>query len=206
MPLTRRTCFWDDQAAARVFEACRWPRGVTCPGCADGARVRRIAGVSTPTGSFKCYACQRRFTVRTGTVLEGSHIPLSRWLRAILLVSGAGKRLGCKHIEEACGVAPRISRAMRQKLGVALAAPDPAREDLSEAQAAFNAGLLTDDEAPDGGVFKDVCRALSLPSATNEEEFLQAVRHVMCAARAAHASPRPMCVVVRQHSLVSQEL
>lgn len=206
MPLTRRTCFWNEQAAASVFEACRWPRGVACPACADGARVRRLAGDSTPTGSFKCYACQRRFTVRTGTVLEGSHIPLSRWLRAILLVSGAGKRLGCKHIEEVCGVAPRISRAMRQKLGMSLAAPDPAPEDISGARAAFNASLLTDDEAPDGGVFKDVCRALSLTSPPDEGEFLHAVRHVMCAGRAESRSPRAMCAVTRQHGLLTQEL
>lgn len=206
MPLTRRNCFWNEQAAASVFEACRWPGGFECPSCADGARVRRIAGASTPSGSFKCYSCQRRFTVRTGTVLEGSHIPLSRWLRAILLVAGGGKRLGCKHIEEVCEVAPRIARTMRRKLVGSLSLPEPEGEDMSAARAAFQAAVIPDDLAADEGVFEDVCRALSVCSELDETRFLLAVRHVMRAGRAESASPHVACRVAVQRVALTQEL
>jgi hypothetical protein len=144
--------------------------------------------------------------VRTGTVLEGSHIPLSRWLRAILLVAGGGKRLGCKHIEEVCSVAPRISRTMRRKLVGSLASPDPEGEDMSAAKAAVQENVLPDDLAADEGVFEDVCRALSVCSELDETAFLLAVRHVMLAGRAESVSPGAACRVAVQRVALTQEL
>lgn len=179
MSLFDQKCFWDESAAARAIEAVRWPQGAECPACGEVRRVRPIAGRTTVSGSFKCYACSRRFSVRNGCVLEGSHIPLSRWLRAILLVACATKPVGCKHLEEACGVAPRIARILRHKIVLRLEAPCDAAT-LDDAQTAFHAVLAAaPSPGPDDRAFDDVGRALGIPDSDGEMAFLKAVFQVV---------------------------
>lgn len=69
-----------DEAAARTYlERRRWPHGPRCPVC-ESDRI----GPHSP-GIYRCVACGEAFTVRTGTVLERSHVPLHLWLRAIAM-------------------------------------------------------------------------------------------------------------------------
>ena len=39
----------------------------------------------TQAGMFLCNDCRDKFTCRTGTVMERSHVPLHKWLLAIHL-------------------------------------------------------------------------------------------------------------------------
>ena len=175
MSLLERVFFWDESAAARVIEVVRWPQGAECPGCSEVRRVRPIGGRTTASGSFKCYGCNRRFSVRNGCMLEGSHIPLSRWLRAILLLACATKPVGCKHLEEVCGVAPRIARTLRHKIADRLAAGYDASGavNVQTALGAVSAAVAT----PVSGdrVFEDVCRGRGVPDNGEELVFLRAV-------------------------------
>ena len=43
------------------------------------------------TGYYRCSDCSQVFTVRTGTIIERSHVPLHKWLYAIYLVVTARK-------------------------------------------------------------------------------------------------------------------
>ena len=70
----------EDKALAHIT-ASRWPDGEpTCPHC--GSTRTRIMGGKTQAGMHLCNDCRDKFTVRTGTVMERSHIPLSKWLLA----------------------------------------------------------------------------------------------------------------------------
>lgn len=72
-----------DQETARLYlESRLWPNGVTCPTCRKGERITTRKG-----GYYRCNACNLDFTVRTGTVMDRSHIPLHKWLGAMLLVA-----------------------------------------------------------------------------------------------------------------------
>jgi transposase-like protein len=42
-------------------------------------------------GLWKCGVCRKQFTVTVGTVLEGSHLPISKWLMAIFLMCSSKK-------------------------------------------------------------------------------------------------------------------
>lgn len=78
------TILFPDEEAARYIESRRWPNGPRCPVCASD----RI-GAHSP-GIYRCYACEasdgEKFTVRTGTVMERSKIPLVKWLHAMYLI------------------------------------------------------------------------------------------------------------------------
>jgi len=81
--------FHDEAKATAHMEADRWPDGVYCALCGS-VNVHRMAG-KTQAGMFQCNDCREKFTVRTGTVFERSHIPLHKWLMA-LHIMGAGKK------------------------------------------------------------------------------------------------------------------
>ena len=71
--------FTDEVAAVALFmEADRWPKKVICPLC--GCDTVHKMGGKTQAGIFVCNGCHGKFTVRTGTVFERSHIPVHKWL------------------------------------------------------------------------------------------------------------------------------
>ncbi|MEE8270758.1 MAG: IS1595 family transposase [Alphaproteobacteria bacterium] len=72
--------------AIDIVEKRAWPHGPVCPHCGGSARIYRITGKSARLGLRKCGACRRQFTVRVGTIFEGSHIPLHKWLLAIFMM------------------------------------------------------------------------------------------------------------------------
>jgi transposase-like protein len=112
--------FTDEAAAIAHVEASRWPDGgVTCPHCGS-VNVHRMAG-KTQAGYFLCNDCRDKFTCRTGTVMERSHIPVHKWLLAIHLLSASKKGMSAHQLHRMLGVtyksawflAHRIREAMR---------------------------------------------------------------------------------------------
>jgi transposase-like protein len=111
--------FHDEDAARRAIEAMLWPNGPVCPKC--GEAERRYA--TKRPGRYRCAnpACRKDFTVTTGTVMERSHIPLTKWLMAIYLMASSKKGVSSHQLHRALGIsyqaawfmAHRIREAMR---------------------------------------------------------------------------------------------
>ncbi|UDL88331.1 IS1595 family transposase [Mesorhizobium sp. PAMC28654] len=115
--------FHDEDAAREHIEASRWPNGASCPLC-GGLSVHRMAG-KTQAGMFLCNDCRGKFTCRTGTVMERSHIPLHKWLLAIHLIASSKKGISAHQLMRNLGIgsyrsawflAHRIREAMREDL------------------------------------------------------------------------------------------
>ena len=95
--------FHDEAKALAHIEASRWPDGEpTCPHC--GSTRTRIMGGKTQSGMHLCNDCRDKFTVRTGTVMERSHIPLHKWLLATHLMAASKKGMSAKQMERMLGV------------------------------------------------------------------------------------------------------
>ena len=114
--------FHDEDAARAHIEASRWPNGANCPLCGS-INVMRMAG-KTQAGYFLCRDCRGKFTCRTGTVMERSHIPLHKWLLAIHLMTSSKKgmsahqlfrNLGFGSYRTAWFLAHRIREAMTDR-------------------------------------------------------------------------------------------
>ena len=58
----------------------------------------------TQAGMFLCNVCRNKFTVRTGTVMERSHVPLHKWLLATHLMAASKKGMSAKQLERMLGV------------------------------------------------------------------------------------------------------
>jgi transposase-like protein len=88
----RKAIYHDDDAARAHLENVLWPQGPVCPRCGVmGDRVHLMAGKSTRPGLYKCKDCRKPFTVTIGTVMERSHIPLSKWVMAAQIMASSKK-------------------------------------------------------------------------------------------------------------------
>ncbi|MCY3627264.1 MAG: IS1595 family transposase [Gammaproteobacteria bacterium] len=76
--------FPDDLAAEQWFESARWPTDDkrTCPKCGSCNTVAKENRKPLP---FRCRDCRSFFSVRHGSVMEKSRIPLRKWAIAIFL-------------------------------------------------------------------------------------------------------------------------
>ena len=75
--------FTDEDKAREFLEASRWPDGPVCPFCGQLDTVSKLGGKSMGPGWYYCSNCQdKKFTVRVGTLMERSHIPMHKWLLA----------------------------------------------------------------------------------------------------------------------------
>ena len=65
--------FPDDAKAEAWFAGTRWPNGPACPYCGS-AHV--LSGAKHATMPYRCRekGCRKRFSVKTGTVMEASNI------------------------------------------------------------------------------------------------------------------------------------
>ncbi len=118
--------FNDEDKARAYFEEIRWPDGVTCPHCgnANSARIYNIAAnpkKKVRAGLRECQDCHGQFTVRTGSVMESSHVALTKWALAYRLMAASKKGISAHRLHRTIGVtyktawfmAHRIREAMR---------------------------------------------------------------------------------------------
>lgn len=94
--------FHDEAKALAHIEAQRWNGEPACPHCRSLA-VRKMGG-KTQAGMFLCNDCRDKFTVRTGTVMERSHIPLHKWLLATQLMAASKKGMSALQMSRMLGV------------------------------------------------------------------------------------------------------
>jgi transposase-like protein len=94
--------FHDEAEATAHMEADRWPDGVYCPLCGSD-NVTKMGG-KTQAGMFMCNGCRDKFTVRTGTIFERSHIPLHKWLLATHLMAASKKSVSALQLQRMLGL------------------------------------------------------------------------------------------------------
>ena len=72
--------FSNEQEVERMFIEARWPNGVACPGCGSLGVTERPTRKPQP---FRCNDCRMDFSVKTGSIMHGSKLPLSAWAIAM---------------------------------------------------------------------------------------------------------------------------
>ena len=77
--------FGDDAKAEAWLVSNRWPDGMRCPFCDGESLSPRKTRRQTP--QYRCRSCRRDFTVKTGTIMEDSKLPLSKWAVGFYLVT-----------------------------------------------------------------------------------------------------------------------
>ncbi len=112
----------NEEAARKHLEAIRWPNGQpVCPHCGSTEGARALGGESMGPGWFYCEDCQDKFTVRTGTVYERSHIPLHKWLLAFRLLVSSKKGMSSHQLARTLDVSYKSAWFLSHRIREAMA-------------------------------------------------------------------------------------
>ena len=107
--------FPDDAAAERWFVEKRWPEAPHCPHCGS---TRVQTGAAHATMPYRCREreCRRRFSVRTGTVMDSSNIGFQKWAIALFLFSTNLKGVASMKLHRDLGVTQRTAWFMAHRI------------------------------------------------------------------------------------------
>ena len=111
------TYFSNPDNCVAYMAAKRWPNGVTCPTCGS-TKVRYDA----KTWRWQCasHHAKRKFSLKTGTVLEDSPLGLDKWLPVVWLVTNCKNGVSSWEIHRAMGVTQKTAWFMLQRARLAL--------------------------------------------------------------------------------------
>ena len=104
--------FPDEESAREWFESRVWPSGRVCPRCEGDATIE----ASHARMPYWCPACREYFSVRTGTVLERSKVPLRKWVYAIYLHLTSLKGVSSMKLHRDIGVSQKTAWFMLQRI------------------------------------------------------------------------------------------
>lgn len=107
IPLLPKACS-DERAAVEFFEAQRWADcAPACPKCGsvDVYQMMKAGGAERQENfRWRCRDCKGQYTVRTGTIMEDSGLPLTVWAFAFWQACAGKKGVSAKQIERQCGI------------------------------------------------------------------------------------------------------
>ena len=105
--------FPGEEAARGYFEGNRWPEGVSCPHCGsvDVALIKSLKPMP-----FRCRDCRQHFSVRTGTVLAESRLPLHKWLMAIYMITTARRGIPSTQMARELGITQKSAWLLAQRI------------------------------------------------------------------------------------------
>lgn len=105
--------FPDEAAARTYFETNRWNGEVSCPHCGSlsAAPVKSMKPMP-----FRCRDCRQHFSVRTGTVLAESRLPLHKWLMAIYMMTTARKGIPSTQMARELGITQKSAWFLAQRI------------------------------------------------------------------------------------------
>jgi transposase-like protein len=140
--------FSDEQICVDAVAQLRWPDGKpTCPACGKQdhyylARQKR----------WKCKECWKQFSVKVGTVMEDSPIPLCKWLLAMWMLANCKNGASSYEVHRAIGVSQKSAWFMLQRIRLAMC-PDAPRK------VGGSGSTVEADETVIGGKLKNMHRS-----------------------------------------------
>jgi transposase-like protein/IS1 family transposase len=113
------TAFQTDDKCRELLRRLRWPAGVECPRCKMAATE-----LKTDKELFYCKDCDYQFTVTAGTIFNDSHLPLTKWFMATLLLCEAKKGISACQIQRTIGVSYKTAWYLCHRIRAAMAEAD----------------------------------------------------------------------------------
>ena len=104
--------FPDEAAARKWFESLVWPDGRYCPRCGS-TRTHEASHKHSP---YRCTDCRSYFSVKTGTLTEGSNLSLRKWAFALYLETTSLKGVSSMKLHRDIGVTQKTSWFMLHRI------------------------------------------------------------------------------------------
>ena len=114
--------FPDDAAAEAWFTEIRWSEGPHCPHC-HSENVQ--SGAKHKTMPYRCRTCRKRFSLKTGTVMEASNLGYQAWAMALYLLLTGLKGVSSMKLHRDLDVSQKTAWHLAHRLRKAFEADGP---------------------------------------------------------------------------------
>jgi len=119
--------------AYRYLEELRWDGDPVCPHCGvigghyfltpeNGVSRKTSSGSLSQRRTWKCADCRRQFSVLTGTVMHGSHIPLRTWIFVYFEMAANKNGIAAREVARKYGLQPKSAWHLTQRIREAMKA------------------------------------------------------------------------------------
>jgi transposase-like protein len=119
LPKTLQTAiqyFSDEEFCVQFVAKLRWPKGkATCPKCGS-----QNSHYMSTRRTWRCNDCDKRYSVKQGTIFEDSPIPLHKWLAAFWLIANAKNGISSYEVHRALGVTQKSAWFMLHRIRLAI--------------------------------------------------------------------------------------
>ncbi len=140
--------FATEEQCLAYLEAKRWPNGVRCLTCGSKEISRITRKVTKKSDNkraqlYQCLepTCKAQFSATTGTIFNGSHLPLDKWYMAIALIVDAKKGMSALQLQRHLKVNYRTAWYLSHRI----------REAMVDKDAPKLKGIVEIDETYIGG-------------------------------------------------------
>ncbi len=129
----------DEASAILYFEEKRWGDKPTCPSCSSEDVFKGQPNRRLPL--WRCKGCIYQFTVTSGTIMEGTKLPLRKWLFAFFIIGGSKKGVSAHYLSRTIQVTQKTAWHLAHRI----------RATMADDTQKFTGGIVESDETYIGG-------------------------------------------------------
>ena len=131
--------FSDQESCIKHLEDVRWAGNLECPHCESNNVAPKNEG--DKIGRWNCRLCKSSFNVLSGTLFQGTQIPLPKWFMAIHLMGDAKKSISSSQMSRHIDVTQPSAWSMMHKI----------RSEMGRKGKTLLKGIIEADETYVGG-------------------------------------------------------
>ena len=129
--------FPDDTTAEQWFIDTRWPNGVHCPKCDSDNIQERTTRKPQP---YRCRSCRKDFSVKTGTLMQGSNLGFQTWALAFYLMTTGIKGTSSMKLHRDLGITQKSAWHLAHRIRETWADNSPSFAGPAEADEVYLGG------------------------------------------------------------------
>ncbi len=124
----------DEPSAVAFMEEQRWGAAPTCARCGATNVYQMTSAVDGTRNArflWRCHACKKQYTVRVGTIMEDSPIPVRHWCYAFWAACSSKKGVSAKQIQRVTGLSYKSALFLMHRIRWAMAPANAMEPPLS---------------------------------------------------------------------------
>ena len=110
--------FPDQESCIEHLETVRWGDTPACPLCGSIDVARK--GELDKVGRWNCHDCKSSFNVLSGTIMQGTQVPLQKWFLAVNLMLSAKKSLSSYQLARDLDLNQKTAWYMQTRIRLAM--------------------------------------------------------------------------------------